>query len=95
MTLDADALDHLAHLARLALTPQERERMAEELVAVFTLLDRLAAVSTDGVEPMAHPLATMQPLRADIVAESDCRDALLALAPAAEAGLYLVPKVIE
>jgi aspartyl-tRNA(Asn)/glutamyl-tRNA(Gln) amidotransferase subunit C len=58
-------------------------------------VDRLQAVDTIGVAPMSHPLDLPQRLREDIVTESDQRDALLALAPAAENGLYLVPKVIE
>jgi aspartyl-tRNA(Asn)/glutamyl-tRNA(Gln) amidotransferase subunit C len=58
-------------------------------------VDRLQAVDTIGVAPMSHPLDLPQRLREDAVTEPDQRDVLLALAPAAENGLYLVPKVIE
>jgi len=55
----------------------------------------MAAVDTDGVEPMGHPLDMSQPLRADGVIEADQREAFQSIAPAVEKGLYLVPKVIE
>ena len=55
----------------------------------------LKSVDTEGVEPLAHPLDAVQRLRVDSVTETDQREAFQALAPAAEAGLFLVPKVIE
>jgi aspartyl-tRNA(Asn)/glutamyl-tRNA(Gln) amidotransferase subunit C len=62
---------------------------------VLQLVDQLQAVNTEGVAPMAHPLDEAQVLRADAVTEPNRREAFLALAPLAEDGLYLVPKVIE
>ena len=53
------------------------------------------AVDTDGVVPMAHPLHMSQRLRADEVTETDKREKFQSIAPQTEAGLYLVPKVIE
>ena len=53
------------------------------------------AVDTSGVTPMAHPLDAVQRLREDAVTESDQREHFQQVAPAVEAGLYLVPKVIE
>ena len=55
----------------------------------------MQAVDTDGVEPMSHPQELAQRLRADVVGETDRRAAYQAIAPQTEAGLYLVPKVIE
>ena len=55
----------------------------------------MQAVDTDGIEPLAHPLEATQRLRADVVGESNRRDAYQAIAPAVAEGLYLVPKVIE
>lgn len=95
MSFSPETVETLATLARLALTDEERAQMAGELERVFLLLDRLKAAPTAGVEPLAHPLALTQRLRDDTITEPDRRDALLALAPEAADGLYLVPKVID
>ena len=88
-------LDRLAELARIELTAEHAAAFRADLERVLALVDRLQAVDTSGVEPMSHPLDLPQRLREDAVTEPDQRDVLLALAPAAENGLYLVPKVIE
>jgi len=58
-------------------------------------MTRMSDLDTDGVEPMAHPMDQVQRLRADTVTEQDNREKFQAIAPQVEAGLYLVPKVIE
>ena len=64
--------------------------------AIFgDMIDAMQAVDTAGVEPLAHPLEATQRLRADVVSETNQREAYQAIAPAVENGLYLVPKVIE
>lgn len=88
-------LDRIAELARIELTADSAAAFRADLERVLALVDRLQAVDTTGVAPMSHPLDLPQRLREDAVTEPDQRDALLALAPAAENGLYLVPKVIE
>ncbi len=95
MPLTEEDILRLETLARLRLTPEERARLTADLQGVFALFARLANAPTEGVAPLAHPLELTQRLREDVVSEPDHRDALMALAPAAEAGLYLVPKVIE
>ncbi len=59
------------------------------------MIERMQAIDTDGVEPMAHPLGGAQRLRDDAVSVGDERAANLANAPAQQDGLFLVPKVIE
>ena len=59
------------------------------------MVDRMAAVPTEGIEPMAHPQEAMQRLRADVVTEGDQRESFQSVAPEIEDGLYLVPKVVE
>ena len=66
-----------------------------QLNAVFGLIEKLQSVDTTGVEPMTHARELPLRLREDRVTESDQRDAMQAVAPAVERGLYLVPKVIE
>lgn len=95
MTLTADDVGKIAHLARLQLSAEEEGRVTDRLNDILHLIDQLQAADTGGVEPMAHPMDATQPLREDTVTEIDRRATYQAIAPATEAGLYLVPKVIE
>ena len=88
-------VEKIAHLARLAISPQETARYVEDLSRILDLVAQMEAVDTRGVEPMAHPLHMAQRLRPDQPTEPDRRDRFQAIAPLTEAGLYLVPKVIE
>ncbi|GIX31096.1 MAG: glutamyl-tRNA(Gln) amidotransferase subunit C [Porticoccaceae bacterium] len=95
MAVDRSLIDKLAHLARIRIDDAEVPEVERSLNRVLALIDELQAAPTEGVEPLAHPLDARQRLRPDAVTEGDRREAYLALAPAAEAGLFLVPKVIE
>lgn len=95
MGLLGSDVQRIAHLARLAVNPQETPRYAEELSRILDLVAQMELIDTQGVEPMAHPLHMAQRLRPDVPSEPDQRDRFQAIAPLTEAGLYLVPKVIE
>ncbi|GMR21393.1 MAG: Asp-tRNA(Asn)/Glu-tRNA(Gln) amidotransferase subunit GatC [Gammaproteobacteria bacterium] len=95
MSLSHDEVAKIAHLARLALTEQEGEAYAQSLSQILGLIEQMNAVDTTGIAPMAHPQDAGLRLRADEVTETNKRDKFQRLAPATEAGLYLVPKVIE
>ena len=99
MSLTSAQLQRIALLARIEVSDAEQRGVTDRLNAVFSLIDQLQAVDTKGIEPMSHPLdarlSVRQRLRPDEVTEADCRDAYQKGAPAAENGLYLVPKVIE
>jgi len=95
MSLHAEEVQRLATLARLDLNPAEQAALLADLNAVLGLIDRLQSVDAQGVEPLTHPQALALRLRDDAVTESNAREALQAGAPRVEAGLYLVPKVIE
>ena len=95
MSLQPDDVSKIAHLARLAITPEEGESLSRELSSILDLVAQMTAVETSGIEPMAHPLEMQQRLRPDEVTETDQRETYLGNAPQAEAGLFLVPKVIE
>ncbi|WP_078084188.1 Asp-tRNA(Asn)/Glu-tRNA(Gln) amidotransferase subunit GatC [Microbulbifer mangrovi] len=95
MAVDAQTVEKLAELARIAISEETIDEVSNRLGDVLQLVDQLQAVNTDGVEPMAHPLDAVQVLRKDEVTEPNRRDEFLALAPQTEAGLYLVPKVID
>ena len=95
MSLDAAAVTKIAHLARLAITEQDIPEYARNLSNILSLVEQMSAVDTGGVSPMAHPMDAAQRLRPDAVTETDQREQFQAIAPQVEAGLYLVPKVLE
>ena len=95
MSLSDDQVRRLARLARIALQAGESAAVAQRLNRVLAMVDEMRRVDTAGIEPMAHALDIVQPLRADCVTETDRRALYQAVAPAVEDGLYLVPKVIE
>ena len=95
MALDSAAVARIAHLARLGIEEADIPGYARNLSDILALVEQLDAVATEGVPPLAHPLEACQRLRPDEVTETDNREAFQAIAPRVEAGLYLVPKVIE
>jgi aspartyl-tRNA(Asn)/glutamyl-tRNA(Gln) amidotransferase subunit C len=95
MSLTTDEVKKIAHLARLGIDKQDVESYAIDLSGILDLMTRMNDLNTDNVEPMAHPMDQVQRLRADKVTEQDNREKFQAIAPQVEAGLYLVPKVIE
>jgi aspartyl-tRNA(Asn)/glutamyl-tRNA(Gln) amidotransferase subunit C len=95
MSLSPENIKQVAHLARLELPADRIGPYAGQLSNIMQLVDQLSGANTEGVTPMAHPLAMQQRLRPDTVTESDRREAFQAIAPAVDDGVYLVPKVIE
>ncbi|HRL93682.1 MAG: Asp-tRNA(Asn)/Glu-tRNA(Gln) amidotransferase subunit GatC [Pseudomonas sp.] len=95
MALERSDVEKIAHLARLGLNDADIPQTTATLNNILGLIDAMQAVDTNGIEPLAHPLEATQRLRADVVTESNHREAYQAIAPAVENGLYLVPKVIE
>lgn len=95
MSLSLEQVRRIAHLARIEISDAEAETTLGHLNGIFTLIEEMQAVDTRGVEPMAHAQDIAQRLREDKVTEENRREALQSVAPETEAGLYLVPKVIE
>lgn len=95
MSLSTQDVKKVARLARLAMTDPEIESARAQLSGIFDLIAEMQAVDTSGIEPMSHAQDLSQRLREDIVTETNQREAFQAIAPQVEAGLYLVPKVIE
>jgi aspartyl-tRNA(Asn)/glutamyl-tRNA(Gln) amidotransferase subunit C len=96
MSLTRSQVEGIAHLARLEITEAQMPVYVDSLSRIIDFVEQLAAADTDGVEPMAHPLADqVQRLRPDEVTETDQREKFQQNAPSVAAGLYLVPKVIE
>ena len=95
MSLDKQDVVNIAHLARLSIDAQDIPEYTRNLSSILELVEQMNKVDTIDVQPMAHPLDAVQRLREDIVSEGNQRDLFQSIAPETEAGLYLVPKVIE
>ncbi len=99
MSLTSSDISRIANLARLELGVDESARMLSKINGFFDIVEEMRAVNTTGIEPLAHPFATVADvalrLRNDAVSEINNREANQISAPAVERGLFLVPRVIE
>ena len=95
MKLAKNEIKDIAHLARLAIKPEEMADYQNDLSEIISFVDQMQAVNTDNIEPIAHPFEASQRLRPDEVTETNQRDKFQAIAPDVERGLFKVPKVIE
>ena len=95
MSVDEKTVRHVAKLARIAMSDAEVEALVPELNNILGWVEQLAAVDTEGVEPLTAVIDQKLRLRDDIVNDGDVRDKVLANAPDAQHGFFAVPKVIE
>lgn len=99
MALTPQDVSRIAQLARLELSTAEQAQMLAQLNGFFGIVEQMSAVDTRGVEPLYTPLSAVHAvplrLREDRVTETNEREANQKSAPSVEAGLFLVPKVIE
>ena len=95
MVIDKNTIEKIAHLSRLQIDEEDVPQYTRNLADILDFVGQMNAIDTAEVEPMAHPLAAKQRLRDDQVTETNQREKFQNIAPQIEAGLYLVPKVIE
>jgi aspartyl-tRNA(Asn)/glutamyl-tRNA(Gln) amidotransferase subunit C len=95
MPLSLDEVRRIAELARIGISEAEARAVQVQLNDIFELIGRMQKIDTDGIEPMSHAQGSALRLREDKVTETDRRELFQSLAPQKDAGLYLVPKVIE
>lgn len=95
MAIELKDIENVAHLARLQLGDGEKAEVLDSINNILKMIDQMQAVDTTNVEPLAHGYDASQRLREDVVTEPNQRDVLLKLAPNADQGLFLVPKVLE
>ncbi len=95
MALTLDDVKRVAHLARIAIDDAEAQSTQSQLTGIFKLIGEMEAVDVSAITPMSHSQDVVQRLREDTVTEPNLRSSFQAVAPQVEAGLYLVPKVIE
>ena len=95
MSVDADTVRRVAHLARLAVAEDEVEHIRGELNAILAFVEQLAEVDVAGIEPMTSVTPMAMKMRKDEVTGGGIADAIVANAPAREDHFFLVPKVVE
>ncbi|UJP05108.1 MAG: Asp-tRNA(Asn)/Glu-tRNA(Gln) amidotransferase subunit GatC [Nitrosomonas sp.] len=95
MTLTISDVKRIADLAYIEIDDREAQETLQQLTGIFTLIESMQAVDTASVEPMSHAQSVTQRLRDDAVTETVDRALYQSIAPQVEAGLYLVPQVIE
>ncbi|MDD5175459.1 MAG: Asp-tRNA(Asn)/Glu-tRNA(Gln) amidotransferase subunit GatC [Sterolibacterium sp.] len=95
MSINLEQVGRIARLAHIEISPTEAAQTNQLLNGILGLIEQLQSVDTTGIAPMAHAQDVAQRLREDGVTEKDQRESFQAVAPETEAGLYLVPRVIE
>lgn len=95
MIIDRATVEHVARLARLALSDEERERFAEQLGRILEHAALLDTLPLEGVPPTSHVMPITNVLRDDAVMPSLSREEVLAEAPAHDGGFFRVPRVLE
>ena len=90
-----EVVRNIAELVQLRVDDADLKQLAEGMRNILALADQMQAINTEGVEPVSNPLDASQKLRPDAVTEENQRELFQSLAPATEAGLYLVPRVID
>jgi len=93
--LTLQQVEHVALLARLELTPEEKTKLTEDLNVILEHFERLQELDATGVEPTSHAIPMQNVFRADEVRPSLPREAILAEAPDAREGYFVVPRIVE
>jgi aspartyl-tRNA(Asn)/glutamyl-tRNA(Gln) amidotransferase subunit C len=95
MSVDADTVRRIAHLARIAVAEDEVEHLKDELNAMLAFVEQLGEVKVDGVEPMTSVTPMTMKKRADVVTDGGIAEDIVRNAPASEDNYFVVPKVVE
>jgi aspartyl-tRNA(Asn)/glutamyl-tRNA(Gln) amidotransferase subunit C len=95
MSVDADTVRRVAHLARIAVADDEVASLAGELNAILAFVEQLSEVNVEGVEPMTSVTPMAMKMRKDEITDGGIAEAIIQNAPAREDHFFLVPRVIE
>jgi len=95
MMISIAEVDHVAHLARLALSPEEQQRFTEQLNAILAYMDQLNEVPTDDVEPTSHVLDLVNVFRDDTARQRISVEEALQNAPESTHQYFVVPRIVE
>ena len=95
MKVTEEVVQHIAELAQLKVAESDLESLSAGMRNILELAGQMQSVNTEGVVPVSNPLDATQRLRTDEVTETDQHQLYQSMAPETEAGLYLVPRVVE
>ena len=95
MSVDQATVRRIAHLARIAVSPEEVPHLQQELNAMLSFVEELSAVDVEGVEPMTSVVPMKMVWRKDAVTDHAGAEVVVANAPTSEDGFFVVPKVVE
>lgn len=95
MKISAKDVEHVADLARMYISDEEKKALENELSAIIDFADKLAEADTEGIEPAAHAIHIQNVFRKDEVVPSYKREDLIANAPDKQAGCFAVPRIVE
>jgi aspartyl-tRNA(Asn)/glutamyl-tRNA(Gln) amidotransferase subunit C len=95
MSVDADTVRRIAHLARISVREEEIEHLKGELNAILAFVEQLAEVNVEGVEPMTSVIPMKLKQREDVVTDGNIAEQIVKNAPAVADNFFLVPKVVE
>lgn len=95
MSFSLEDIEKIADLARISINNEQTEQLSNDLSHIIEMVGQINRAKTDNVAPLANPLDATQPLREDVVTESNQREQFQAIAPNVHSGLYIVPKVID
>lgn len=90
-----ETMEYVGILAKLELSSEEKERAKEDMAKMLDYIDTLNELDTSGVEPMSHVFPVHNVLREDVVTNGDEREEILANAPEAKEGAFVVPKTFD
>ena len=95
MSVDKETVRKAARLARIAVPEERLEPLAAELSGILSWIEQLSEVDVSDVEPMTTSVEMSLPMREDVVTDGNIREKVLANAPRAADGFFIVPKVVE
>ena len=95
MSVDADTIRRIAHLARIAVAKDEVEHLEGELNAILAFVEQLSEVKVEGVAPMTSVTPMVMKKRADVVTDGNIAEDIVRNAPASDENFFVVPKVVE
>ena len=95
MKISKEQVEHVANLARLTLSEEEKEELTKDMINIIEFADKLGSLDTEGIDPTAHVMKLENVFREDVVKDEYTRDELLQNAPEKENGCFHVPKIVE
>ena len=90
-----ETIEYVGILAKLELSDEEKEQAKKDMANMLDYIDTLNELDTSGVEPMSHVFPVNNVFREDVVTNGDDREEILAIAPEAKEGAFVVPKTFD